>query len=101
MPLLVPPSPSQPVRGDKRRIATIGLAVALVLAAAAFWSVLRPGSYGQFRSGCVTITIPSSMGGALLHECGSRAREMCRNAFGHHDRLSLLIRPECRTAGVR
>ena len=101
MPLLVPASPSQPVHGDKRRLVAIGLAAALVLAAVAAWSAVRPDSYSQSGPGCVTITIPSSMGGAMLHECGTRARLMCRNALGHHDRLSRLIRPQCRTAGLR
>ena len=101
MPLLVPPPPAKPVRGDKRRLAVIGLAVALILAAVAAWSAVRPGSYGQSRAGCVTVTIPSSTGGALMHGCGDNARDMCRNAFASHDRLSLLIRPSCRNAGLR
>jgi hypothetical protein len=101
MPLLVPPTPDQPVRGDKRRLAVIGLAVALVLAGVAAWSAVRPGSYGQSRAGCVTVTIPSSTGGALLHQCGAQARHMCRRAAGRHDRLSLLVRPSCRSAGLR
>lgn len=101
MPLLVPPFRLPPAQGGKRRLAIIGFAVALVFTAIASWSVLRPGGYGQSRSGCVAITIPSSTGGALLHECGTGARVMCRNAFGKHDRLSLLIRPQCRIAGLR
>ena len=100
MPLLVPPSPTRPVHGEKRRLAVIGLAVALVLAGVAAWSAVRPGSYGESRAGCVTVTIPSSTGGALLHECGTRARHMCRSAFASRDRLSLLIRPSCRGAGL-
>ncbi|HEX5189884.1 MAG TPA: hypothetical protein VFW16_10105 [Streptosporangiaceae bacterium] len=100
MPLLVPLSPAQPVHGEKRRLVVIGLAVALVLVGVAAWSAVRPGSYGQSRAGCVTVTIPSSTGGALLHECGARARHMCRSASGRHDRLSVLVRPSCRDAGL-
>jgi len=100
MPLLAPPPPSQPVRGDKRRLVVIALAVALVFAAVALWSAARPGSYGQSRAGCVTVTIPSTTGGALLHQCGPGARALCRRAFRHHDRLALLIRPPCRDAGL-
>ena len=101
MPLLVPPPPALPVRGGKRRLAAIGLAVALLLAGVAAWSAVRPGSYERPRAGCVTVTIPSSTGGALLHECGKRARHMCRSALARHDRLSLLIRPSCHSAGLR
>jgi hypothetical protein len=100
MPLLAHSPPLQPVRGDKCRLVIIGVAIALVFGAVAVWSAARPGGYGQSRFGCVTITIPSSMGGALLHACGTRARLMCRNAVGRDDRLSLLIRPRCRTAGL-
>jgi len=99
MPLLTPP-PAQPVRGDKRRALALALAVALVLAAVALWTAVRPDAYSQARPGCVTVTIPSATGGALLHRCGPRARAMCRAAFAHHDRLSLLTRPPCRAAGL-
>ena len=92
MPLLTAPPPPQPARGDKRRLVVIAAAIALVFAGVAAWSSAHPGSYGQSRAGCVTVTIPSTTGGALLHQCGSGARHLCRSAFGHHDRLSLLIR---------
>jgi hypothetical protein len=101
MPLLLPPAPSQPVRGAKRPLVVTAIAVALFFAGVAAWTAFSPGAYGQSRAGCVTVTIPSSTGGALLHQCGARARVMCRSAFGHHDRLSLLIRPSCREAGLR
>ena len=100
MPLLAPPPPSQPVRGDKRRLAVIAAVVALIFAGVAAWSSAHPGRYDQSRAGCVTVTIPSTTGGALLHQCGAGARQMCRSAFRHHDRLSLLIRPPCRQAGL-
>jgi hypothetical protein len=91
----------QPERGDKRRLLVIVLVVSFVFAAAAAWTAVRPGAYGQPGAGCVTVTIPSATGGALLHRCGPRARVMCRLAFAHHDRLSLLTRPPCRAAGLR
>ena len=96
----MPPPPSQPVRGDKRRLAAIALAVVVLFAGVAGWIAAHPGSYGHSQPGCVTVTIPSTTGGAMLQQCGSRARVMCRDAFRHHDRLSLLIRPQCRAAGL-
>jgi len=101
MPLLVSAPPPLPVRGSARRLAVIGLAIALVLAGAAAWSAVHPGSYDRPRAGCVTVTIPSSTGGALLHACGSRARAMCRHARRHDGRLAVLSRPGCRAAGLR
>jgi len=100
MPLLAPPPPSQPVRGDKRRLVVILAAIALLFAGVAVWSSVHPGRYDQSRAGCVTVTIPSTTGGALLHQCGTGARHLCRSAFRHHGRLSLLIRPPCRQAGL-
>ncbi len=101
MPLLTSPPPSAPGRGDKRRLVVLALAVALAFAAVAAWTVAHPGSYGASRAGCITVTIPSSTGGALLHQCGMRARATCRDALRHHDRLSLLLRPACRRARLR
>jgi hypothetical protein len=100
MPLLTPPPPTSPVSGDKRRLVVLALAVALAFAAVAAWIVAHPGSYGTSRAGCVSVTIPSSTGGALLRQCGPRARATCRGAFSRDDRLSLLMRPACRRAGL-
>jgi hypothetical protein len=100
MPLLLPPPQSQPVRGDKRRLAAIAVAVVILFAGVAAWTAAHPGGNGNSPAGCVSVTIPSTTGGALLHQCGLRARVMCRDAFRHHDRLSLLIRPPCRAAGL-
>jgi hypothetical protein len=96
----MPPPPATPVRGDKRRLVVIVLAIGLILAAVAAWSAAHPGAYGQSRAGCVSVTIPSSTGGALLHQCGTRARVTCRGAFRRPDRLAVLIRPACRQAGL-
>jgi hypothetical protein len=100
MPLLAPPPVAVPARGDKRRLAIILACVVLVLGAAGIWAVVQPGSYGGSARGCVTVTVPSSTGGGLLHECGARARSLCRNAEARHDKLALLIRPQCRKAGL-
>jgi hypothetical protein len=93
--------PAEPLtRRDKRGIAIVGALVLVVFAALGVWAAVRPGGYGQSRDGCVTVTEPSSTGGALLHACGASARAMCHAAFTHGDRLSLLTRPQCRLAGL-
>lgn len=82
---------------------TLAAAGALVAAAAGgltAWAVANPGAYGQSRDGCVTVSVPSSTGGALVHGCGGTARAMCRAAFANHDRLALATRPQCRLAGI-
>ena len=100
MPLLVRTDPAADVPGGKRRLAVILAAVAVGLGAAGAWSAIRPGGYDQQRAGCVTATIPSSTGGGLVHECGAGAAELCRHALRHDDRLSVLLRPACRAAGL-
>jgi hypothetical protein len=87
-------------RRDKRGIAIVGAVILVVAAGLGIWSAVRPGGYGASHNGCVTVTAPSSTGGGLLHECGAGARAMCRAAFAHDDRLSLLTRPQCRLAGL-
>lgn len=100
MPLLVQAEPVSSDSGGKRWLAAIIGAIAVALTVAGVWSATQRDSYGQSRAGCVTATIPSTTGGALVHGCGARARAMCRHAFRHQDRLSLLIRPACREAGL-
>lgn len=87
-------------RRDKLIVAIISAVLLACLGGVAAWAAIRPGSYGHSGNGCVTVTIPSTTGGAIVHECGDRAKALCQNAFAHGDRLSLLIRPECRKAGL-
>jgi len=87
--------------GREKRVLAIGAVVlVLVLAAVGIWSAVRPGSYGSSRDGCVTVTLPSTTGGALIHQCGSGARAMCKRAFAGTDKISMLTRPQCRLAGL-
>jgi len=90
-------------RGRPRRRLTI-IAAGLLAAAAACgliaWAIANPGAYGQSRDGCVTVSVPSSTGGALEHGCGRTARAMCQAAFANHDKLALATREQCRLAGI-
>jgi len=93
--------PAEPVTvRDKRRILLVCGLVAAVLVAVGIWAAVRPGAYGSSGNGCVTVSMPSSTGGALLHECGQAAKTMCQRAFGASDKVSLLTRPQCRLAGI-
>jgi len=98
------PGPAaQAPRARRRRRLTI-MAAGLLVAAAACglitWAIVNPGAYGQSRDGCVTVSVPSSTGGALEHGCGGTARAMCRAAFANHDKLALATRQQCRLAGI-
>jgi hypothetical protein len=87
-------------RRDKRGIAIVGGVLLSLFVGLGVWAAVNPGGYGRSHDGCVTVNTASSTGGALLHACGSRASAMCKAAFAHDDRLSLLTRPQCRLAGL-
>jgi hypothetical protein len=79
--------------------AVVGAVLVVVLGGVSVWAATDPGRYGRSRHGCVNVVVPSTTGGAILHQCGAAAQALCRRAFGHHDRISLLARPQCRQAG--
>jgi hypothetical protein len=87
-------------RRDKRGLAIVGGVILAVGAGVGIYSAVSPGSYGQSRDGCVTVSAPSSTGGGLQHACGAAAVAMCREAYTHDDQLSLLSRTQCRLAGI-
>jgi hypothetical protein len=100
MPFATQPA-AEPVTGrDRRRIVAVLAAVVIVLAGVGIWGALRPGSYGASGHGCITVTLPSSTGGGLMHQCGDRARTTCRHAFASTGRVAGLTRPQCRLAGL-
>jgi hypothetical protein len=94
------PSAEQATGRDKLRIAAVVVAVLLVLAAVAVWAEVRPGAYGSSKDGCITVTLPSTTGGALLHQCGSAAKTTCQRAYAGTDQVAKLTRPQCRLAGI-
>lgn len=87
-------------RRDKRGIAIVGGVLLAVFVGLGVWAAVNPGGYGRSHDGCVTVNAASSTGGALRHACGSSAVAMCKAAFTHDDKLSLLTRPQCRLAGL-
>jgi hypothetical protein len=100
MPFAHIPAAEQTTGRDKRRIAAVIAAVGLVIAAVAIWATVRPGAYDVSRDGCITVNLPSSMGGSLVHQCGAAARATCERAYVGTDEVSRLTRPQCRLAGI-
>jgi hypothetical protein len=88
-------------RRQKRLMALVAALIAVVLGGVSAWAATGPGSYDRSRNGCVTVNVPSSMGGSLAHECGAAARDLCRTAFAREDKVSRLIQQQCRLAGIR
>jgi hypothetical protein len=89
---------AQPLTRGQQRV--IALVLVAILAATA-WAVIRPSSAPVSRNGCVSVVIPGSMGGGLLHYCGTAARSWCQGEFARTDVLARLGQPQCRDAGLR
>jgi hypothetical protein len=100
MPFARIPPAEEATGHDKRRIAAVIAAIALVIAAVAIWATVRPGAYDGSRNGCITVNLPSSMGGSLMHQCGAAAKVTCQRAYAGTDAISRLTRPQCRLAGI-
>lgn len=69
----------------------IALAVALV-------AILRGGS-SEAGPGCIRLTVPSTMGGATVHACGTEAARWCRSPESREAAIVRAARAECRRAG--
>ncbi len=85
---------------QKRVFAIVAGLLIILAAGVSAWAATSPGSYDRSSNGCVTVVEPSSTGGAVLHQCGTAARALCRSAFTHQGPLTRLTRPQCRLAGL-
>lgn len=93
---------SEPLTSRQKRIMAASLAViAVAIIAGILVASLGGGSTPASRDGCVSLTIPSTLGGAELHECGAAAREFCAEQYTRHDALAGLAQPQCALAGYR
>jgi hypothetical protein len=88
---------SEPLRWGRREKTAIGaLLVCAALALAALGTyALTSGS--SPRRDCIDVTFASTVGGATLHACGSRARRVC--AAGALHGIEQELRAACRRAG--
>jgi hypothetical protein len=84
----------------KRVFAIVAALVVLCLAGLGIWAAVAPDGYAGSANGCVSVTIPSSTGGATMHYCGAQARSFCQSAFSSSGAISLRARPQCRLAGL-
>jgi hypothetical protein len=100
MPFSSIPAAQPATRRDRWVIAAAGVLLAAIFAGVAIWAAVRPGSYGASRDGCITVNLPSSTGGALLHGCGHKAASMCAAAYAGHGTAARLTRQQCRQAGI-
>ncbi len=65
---------------DRRVLAAVGVVAAV--AVAAFLVFLLTRSSSPSASGCLSVDVPSTMGGARLRVCGADAHTFCRAQGG-------------------
>jgi len=85
---------------QKRIFAVAAVVVVVLFGGLAAWGATAHDTYGTSAHGCVSVTVPNSTGGAVLHYCGSQAQSFCRASFRSRDQVSLLARPQCVLAGL-
>jgi hypothetical protein len=84
----------------KRIVYVIVAIVAAACVAVGVWSGVSGDKYATSGNGCVSVTVPSSTGGGVLHYCGEQAKSFCRTAFANSDQVALAGRPQCVLAGL-
>jgi hypothetical protein len=87
----------QPLRWGRRERIVVAAVLAVTLAA-----VIGLGAYAltggaPARRDCVSVTFPSTLGGAQLEGCGERARRIC--ASGDFRGIAQELRAACARAG--
>jgi hypothetical protein len=88
-------------RRQKLVMAIAGSTVLVVLIGLGVWGAFAPDSYSQSGHGCVSVTLPSTMGGQYIHHCGNAAKQFCQSsAVQGSGRIAVLSRRQCQIAGL-
>ncbi len=88
---------SEPLRWGRREKTTVAVLVSCLALALVGLGVYALTSGAPARKDCVSVTFASTLGGAELHACGSRARRIC--ASGDFHSIEQELRVACRRAG--
>lgn len=90
---------SEPLRWGRREKTVVALLLGCVAAAVLALAGYALSSGGAARRDCVSVTFASTLGGAMVHECGARARATCSAGGGFHGIAAQELRTACRRAG--
>ena len=89
---------SEPLHWGRREKAVVGTLMAVIVLAVAGLGAYALTSGAPARRDCVDVTFASTLGGAHLHACGSRARRIC--ASGAFRGIRQELRAACKRAGL-
>jgi hypothetical protein len=84
-------------RRDKRLLGALAVLAAAGAAALGIAFATHTSSSG---AGCVTVDVPSTMGGARLHNCGNAAHRFCRTQGPRDARIAAACRKQGFAADV-
>jgi hypothetical protein len=88
---------SEPLRWGRREKTAIAALLSCLALALVGLGIYALTTGAPARADCVNVTFASTLGGAELHACGSRARQVC--AEGSHRSIAPQLRAECARAG--
>jgi hypothetical protein len=85
-------------RREKAAVAVVAACLALAVIGLAVFALVGPST--REGAGCIDVTFASSLGGASLHACGRRARELCASPASNPGAVAEgALRASCRRAG--
>jgi hypothetical protein len=87
-----------PLQWGRREKTAVGTLLALLAAAAIALGAYALTSGSPARADCVDVVFPSTLGGAKLHACGAKARQVCASSGAYKD-LARDLSAACRRAG--
>jgi hypothetical protein len=88
---------SQPLRWGRRERTVIAILLGCALLALAGLGAFALTSGSPARADCLTVTFPSTLGGADLHACGEQAKRVC--ASGRYRGIQAELSSACARAG--
>ncbi len=88
---------SEPLRWGRREKTAVAILLGCVALALAALGGYALSSGAPARADCIDLTFPSTLGGAYVHDCGSRARSIC--ASGDLRGIEQELGAACRRAG--
>jgi hypothetical protein len=89
---------SEPLRWGRRERTVVAALLTCVALIAAGLGAYALTSGAPVRRDCITVTFASTLGGAVVHACGARARTVCASP-GAFRGVAEELRADCRRAG--
>ncbi len=89
---------SEPLHWGRRERTVVAVLLGCVVLALAGLGVYALKSGAPARKDCVSLTFASTLGGAHIHECGGKARQLCATPNPSNE-FAEELRLQCRRLG--